>query len=73
MSDEIQQSIEQKAVEIALGGMASKSTSVDGVSISETRQDPEKLIAVSQEIAKRRAAKRGILSQIRFLKIKDQP
>lgn len=73
MSDELLNSLERKAAEIAIGGAASKSTSVDGVSISTTMQDPGKVIDVANAIAKRKAAKRGILSQIRFLKIKDQP
>lgn len=73
MSEEIIQSVERKAVEIALGGATSKSTSVDGVQVSQTMIDPSKLIAAANALDKRAAAKKGPLSQIRFLKIKDQP
>ena len=71
--DEITPRIEQKAIEIAVGGMTSKSTSVDGVQVSQTMMDPTKIIAAADALDKRAAAKRGILSQIKFVKIKDQP
>lgn len=73
MADELTQSIERKAVEIAVGGAVSKSTSVDGVQVSQTMQDPTKLIEAANALDRRAASKRGMLSQIRFVKIKDQP
>ncbi len=73
MSEAQTQSVEQKAIEIALGGAVSKSTSVDGVQVSQTNMDPTKLIAAANELDKRAAAKRGMLSQLKFVKIKDQP
>lgn len=71
--DEITPRIEQKAIEIAVGGVTSKSTSVDGVQVSQTMMDPTKIIAAADALDKRAAAKRGILSQLKFVKIKDQP
>jgi len=71
--DEITPRIEQKAIEIAVGGVTSKTTSVDGVQVSQTMMDPTKIIAAADALDKRAAAKRGILSQIKFVKIKDQP
>ena len=71
--DELTPRIEQKAIEIAVGGVTSKTTSVDGVQVSQTMMDPTKIIAAADALDKRAAAKRGILSQIKFVKIKDQP
>lgn len=73
MSEEIVQSVERKAVEIALGGAVSKSTSVDGVQVSQTMQDPTRLIDAANALDRRAAAKKGILSQLHFVKIKDRP
>lgn len=73
MSDELVQSVERKAVEIALGGAVSKSTSVDGVQVSQTMQDPTRLIDAANALDRRAAAKKGILSQLHFVKIKDRP
>lgn len=73
MSEELIQSVERKAAEIALGGAVSKSTSVDGVQVSQTLQDPSKLVEVANALDRRAAARKGILSQLHFVKIKDQP
>ena len=73
MSEEIIESVERKAVEIALGGAVSKSTSVDGVQVSQTMQDPTRLIDAANALDRRAAAKKGILSQLHFVKIKDRP
>ncbi len=65
------ETVEQTALEIASGGIASKSASVDGVSTSQTLQDPEKLVKTADALDKRRAAHSGPLSQLKLVKIRD--
>lgn len=65
------ETVEQTALEIASGGVAAKSTSIDGVSTSQTLQDPEKLVRTADALDKRRAAKSGPLSQMKLVKIRD--
>ncbi|MDO4584782.1 MAG: hypothetical protein Q4D62_11840 [Planctomycetia bacterium] len=62
--------LEQIAKGLASGGVASQSTSVDGVSMTKTMMDALKPLDVADRLDARRAGKNP-KSQIRFLKLKD--